>query len=337
MRYVSINNVQPGMVVGKSIFNESGMILVNYRVKLTDNLIRRMQEIGLPGLYIEDALSEDITIEELISDELEIKASRALQRMDIDAALDVANDITNELSQNGEISLNLVSLRTNSDYTYKHSVNVAILSVITGMGIGLKKSMLEELAASALLHDIGKVNIAPEILDKDGPLTEEEYGIVKNHSEYGYDKIKDNIQISSKTKMGVYSHHENLNGTGYPLGLAGDQIYMFAKIIHIADVYDALISERSYKRAHSPAEAIEFIMNNAGSMFEPDYVKAFLTYIPVYPKGRNVVLSTGQVAIVVENRQHNTLNPVVRLMNGVTIDLSLPENQNILITGFEKL
>ena len=337
MRYVSIDNVIPGMIVGKSIYNESGNVLVNYRVKLTKSLIKRMQEIGLPGLYIEDSLSEDITIEDLISDELEIKATKALQKIDIDAALDVANDITDELCMNRDVSLNLTSLRTNSDYTYKHSVNVAILSVITGIGIGLKKSMLKELATAGLLHDIGKLNIPLEVLDKDGPLNEEEYGLVKKHSEYGYEKIKNNINISSKTKMGVYSHHENLNGTGYPLGLLNDQIYMFAKIIHIADVYDEITSERSYKHAKPPADAIEFIVNNAGTMFEENYVKAFLTYIPIYPKGRNVILSTGETAIVVENRQKNTMRPIIRKLDGTTIDLLDEANEDIQITALEPM
>ncbi|MCH5251519.1 MAG: HD-GYP domain-containing protein [Lachnospiraceae bacterium] len=338
MRYIKMDQAESGMVVGKSVYNETGRVLVNYRVTLTDKLISRMKEKGLNGLYIEDSLSEDIEIEELISDELEIKAAQALRKMDVDAALDVANEITDELSMDGEISVNLVSLRTNSDYTYKHSVNVAILSVLTGMGIGLKKPVLKELAAAGLLHDVGKINIPVETLEKPGALTEEEYELIKRHSEFGYDKIKDNISISSKTKMGVYMHHENINGTGYPLGLQGDQIYMFAKIIHIADVYDAITSERVYKKAQPPNEAIEFLMKNAGNMFQPEYVKAFITYIPIYPKGRNVILSDGRVAVVVENRQHNTLYPVIRLLeDGTTIDLSEHEDPNLYITGFEPL
>lgn len=137
MRYVKIENLEPGMLVGKSVYNEKGVILVNYHVALTEKLIKRMREKGLSGLYIDDELSADIKIEDLISDELML---------------------------NGDINVNLVSLRTNSDYTYKHSINVAVLSVLTGIGIGLKKSMLKELAAAALLHDIGKVNIPIEIL-----------------------------------------------------------------------------------------------------------------------------------------------------------------------------
>lgn len=335
MRYINIENAEPGMVVGKSIYNEQGSILVNYHVKLTDKLIKRMKDKGLPGLYIDDELSEDIKVEDLISDELGVKATKALKKLDIDVALNVASDLTEELALNGDINVNLVSLRTSSDYTYKHSINVAVLSVLTGIGIGLKKSMLKELAAAGLLHDIGKINIPVEILEKPGPLTEEEYETVKSHSEIGYQKIKGNINISSKTKMGVFMHHENVNGTGYPMGLQGDQIYMFAKIIHIADVYDAITSERVYKKAQSPQEAVKFLMSHAGTMFQPEYVKAFLTYIPLYPKGRNVELSDGRVAVVVENRQQNTLYPIVRcLSDGKTLDLADHEAGMPTIVGF---
>lgn len=338
MRYINMDHAEPGMVVGKSIYNEEGNVLVNYRVTLTDNLIERMRGKGLKGFYIEDSLSKDIEVEDLISDEIGIKAAQALREMDIDEAMSVAGEITDELSLRGEISVNLVSLRTISDYTYKHSINVAVLSVLTGIGLGLKKPMLKELAAAGLLHDIGKISIPPETMEKRGPLTEDEYELIKQHSELGYEAIKNNISISSKTKMGVFMHHENVNGSGYPMGLSGNQIYMFAKIIHIADVYDALTSERVYKKAQAPGEAIEFLMKNAGTMFQPEYVKAFITYIPVYPKGRNVILSDGSVAVVVENRQHHTLYPVVRrLSDGQTIDLSEAAEQELVITGFEPL
>lgn len=338
MRYVNMDNAKAGMLVGKSIYNEQGSILVNYRVKLTDKLISRMRDLGLLGLYIVDDMSEDIEVEDVISDATGRKATQALAKMDIDEALNIASRIAEELSLNGDINVDLVSLRTNSDYTYKHSVNVAVLAVLTGIGIGLKKPILKELSVAGLLHDIGKLNIPAGILDKQEPLTEEEFEIVKEHSQLGYDKLKDNINISSKTKMGVYMHHENINGTGYPLGLQGDQIYMFAKIIHIADVYDAITNNRPYKKAQSPQAALEFLMNNAGKLFQPEYVRAFVNYIPVYPKGRNVILSDGSVAVVVENRQHNTLYPIVRrLSDGETIDLSeQDENKDPLeITGFE--
>lgn len=337
MRYISIDQAEAGMVVGKSIYNEQGAVLVNYKVKLTNKLIARMKEKGLSGFYIEDALSQDIRVEDIISESLEKKAAQALHKMDIDEALDVANDIAEELSTNGEISLNLISLRTNSDYTYKHSINVSVLSVLIGMGIGMKKPMLKELAAAGLLHDIGKINIPSDILNKPGALTEEEYELIKKHSEMGYEKIKNNVLISSKIKMGVYMHHENLNGTGYPLGLQDDQIYTFAKIIHVADVYDAITSKRVYKKAQAPAEAIEFLQKNVGDMFEKQLVDAFIKYVPVYPKGRNVILSGERIAVVLENRQENTLRPIVRYLDTEeTVDLSQPEFEEIEILEFEE-
>jgi len=336
MRYIDMDQAQPGMIVGKSVYNEKGNILVNYHVKLTEKLISRMKEKGLCGLYIEDSLSKDINIENLISDKLERKASKVLHKLDIDAALDVANDITDELSQDGEININLVSIRSNSDYTYKHSINVAILSVLIGIGMGMKKSMLKELAASGLLHDVGKIHIPIGILEKPGPLTEEEYEMIKTHSEIGYQKLKENISISSKTKMGVYMHHENVDGSGYPTGLVGDQIYTFAKIIHVADVYDAITSKRVYKKAQSPTEAVNFLKKNAGTMFQPECVEAFIKYIPVYQKGRNIILSDNTVAVVVENRQDNTLRPIVRrLSDGQTIDLTEVDENELSIVGFE--
>lgn len=258
--------------------------------------------------------------------------------MDIDAALEVASDITEELSRHGDINVNLVSLRTSSDYTYKHSLNVAILSVLIGIGMGMRQSALKELATAGLLHDIGKVQVPPEILEKPGPLTETEFDVIKMHSKNGYEKLKNNVLVTSKIKMGVYMHHENINGTGYPMGLEGEQIYKFARIIHVADVYDAITSRRVYKKAQSPNEAVDFLIRNSGAMFDPECVKAFVTYIPVYPKGRNVILSDGEVAVVVENRQQHTLYPVVRcLSNGETLDLSLHEIPNLKILGFQDI
>ena len=270
--------------------------------------------------------------------ELEQRATQVLHDMDIDAALEVASDITEELSRHGDINVNLVSLRTSSDYTYKHSLNVAILSVLIGIGMGMRQSALKELATAGLLHDIGKVQVPPEILEKPGPLTETEFDVIKMHSKNGYEKLKNNVLVTSKIKMGVYMHHENINGTGYPMGLEGEQIYKFARIIHVADVYDAITSRRVYKKAQSPNEAVDFLIRNSGAMFDPECVKAFVTYIPVYPKGRNVILSDGEVAVVVENRQQHTLYPVVRrLSNGETLDLSLHEIPNLKILGFQDI
>lgn len=240
MRYVGIMDVAAGMKVAKAILNEKGDILVHANVMLTEPLIQQMRKRELTGIYIEDALSEDIFLEELISEDTERKAVKALQNLDIDAAMDVAELIVDEITDMSEISLDMSSLRSKSNSTYEHSIDVSIYAVMIGIGMGMRKGLLKELAVSALLHDIGKLQIPTKLLHKPGKLTPEEYEEMKKHSEYGYELLKDNVMMTSKIKMGVYMHHENVDGTGYPLGLEGDQIYLFAKIIHIADVYDAI-------------------------------------------------------------------------------------------------
>ena len=239
MRYVGIMDAAAGMKVAKAILNDKGDILVHANVILTEPLIQKMRKRELTGIYIEDALSEDIFLEELISEDTERKAVKALQNLDIDAAMDVAELIVDEITDMSEISLDMSSLRSKSNSTYEHSIDVSIYAVMIGIGMGMRKGLLKELAVSALLHDIGKLQIPTKLLHK----PPEEYEEMKKHSEYGYELLKDNVMMTSKIKMGVYMHHENVDGTGYPLGLEGDQIYLFAKIIHIVDVYDAICSK----------------------------------------------------------------------------------------------
>lgn len=321
MRYIDLAQITPGMKLAKPIFNEKGDILLQKDVVLTDKLIKRMKIRDLTGAYIEDILSEDINIEDLVSPETTQKGIRALKKMNIDAAMEVAEQIADEISELKDISINLLCLRSKSDYTYIHSVNVAVYSAIIGQGMGMKRGLLKELCASALLHDIGKIQIPKRILEKPDKLTQEEYELIKKHAEYGYELLKEQKMLTSKIRMGVYMHHENVDGTGYPLGIKGSEIYLFAKIIHIADVYDALTTKRSYKEAELPGESIQYLMNRAGTMFQPELVRIFIDYVPVYPKGRTVLLNTGEKAVVVENKHHHTMYPVIRLFDGTTIDL----------------
>ncbi|MBQ8626633.1 MAG: HD domain-containing protein, partial [Agathobacter sp.] len=156
---------------------------------------------------------------------------------------------------------------------------------------------------------------------KPGRLTPEEYAEVQKHSLYGYNMLKDNNEISSVTRNAIYSHHENEDGTGYPRHLTSDKIHKFAKIIHIADVYDALTTKRVYKDAMNPADALEYLMVNTQSMFDKEMVTTFLQYIAPYPLGVTVELSNGKQAVVVKNSREMLTRPTVRLFDGTIINL----------------
>ncbi len=197
--------------------------------------------------------------------------------------------------------VNMIDLKVFDDYTYSHSVNVAVLSIIIGVTMGLGRKELTKLGLGALLHDIGKVFIDKDIVNKPGKLTDEEFSSMKMHSKLGYDYVRDRFQLPVKSYVAVLDHHERYDGSGYPNSKKGDEISDFGKMIALADVYDALTSERPYRKALPPSEAMEYIMGNSQVHFDPELVKVFSRKVAPYPVGTLVKLSNGMTGLVVEN------------------------------------
>lgn len=322
MRFITLDKVEPGMVLARAVFDRTGRKLIGTGCTVTQEHLDKLAERGFAGMYIDDEFSQDIQIRETISAQLRNQGVECLRKHDIDGCLDVAKQIVAQIIYERKISLDLLDLRTFDDYTYRHSVNVSVLATIIGMGIHLREAELVELCTAAILHDIGKELIAEEILNKPARLTTEEYQVMKEHARYSYEMVKDRMDISAKTKMGVLCHHENEDGSGYPNGLEGEEIHLFARIIHVADVYDALTSVRPYKRPYSSAEAIEYLMGGSGILFSKHIVEAFIRFVPVYPRGMNVVLSDGREGIIIENSASNVLRPKVKLLTGEILDLA---------------
>ena len=186
------------------------------------------------------------------------------------------------------------------NYTYAHCVNVAVISIILGISLNLSKKNLTYLCIGALIHDIGKSFIPKEILQKPGKLTHEEFEIIKNHPRYGYDFLRKSFNLSSHIKLIVLQHHERFDGLGYPNGIIGNKISYLARIVSIADVYDALTSDRPYKRAMCPSDALEYLMSNAGTLFDHDIINVFCKIIIPFPQGTIVSLSNGDIGVVEE-------------------------------------
>lgn len=330
MRFITIDQAKSGMMLAKSIYDYETRTLLREGRLLSDDIIARIAQRGYPGIYIEDELSKDIEIQDVISTELRNHAVETLVQLNLDEAVDVAERIVEQLLGAKTVSLDMIDLRTFDDYTYRHSVNVAVLSTVIGMGMGYSNADLVDLCSAAIFHDLGKLSIDKEILNKPGKLTPEENELVRRHAQISYDILKEKWNIPSRVKVAVLSHHENEDGSGYPNGLTGENIHPFAKIIHVADVYDALSSDRAYKQAYSCAESLEYLMGGGGTMFDVDVVKAFMEYVPVYPKGINVCLSDGRQAIVSENHLGNPLRPVIRFFDGTELDLSSPDTDRSL-------
>ncbi len=337
MRFVPIQYVKAGDVIGYDVYDTQGRTVIGAGIALTTYYIERLKESGFPGVYVDDDLSKDVKIQPLISPALRANAMNAVKAGDLDKTLDIAKSIIDEIVKSGTIALDMADIRSFDDYTFAHSTNVAVLACVLGLGMQLPEDELNNLVTAALLHDMGKVLIPKEILNKPSRLTQEEYELVKTHPSKSYELIKERIDISAHVKKAVLMHHENEDGSGYPMGAVNIEIPFIAKMLHVVDVYDALISDRPYKKGYAPWEAAEYLMGACGIMFDRRVVSQFIRLVPLYPKGTEIVLSDGRRAIVLENAGDHNLRPVVRVVDsGVKVDLLEREYSNITIfTGYQ--
>lgn len=333
MRYVKISETQPGMQLAYGLFDSTGRILVSDGAILTQNYIDKLSAFGFDGVYITDELSKDIQVETTISPALRTQGLMCVRESNIDKCQKVASKIVAEILTKGKLTLDLTDLRSFDDYTYAHSVNVAVISCVIGFGMKLNEEELTDLVTAALLHDLGKLQIPQEILNKPGRLSKEEYQIMKSHALLSYEMIKERWDLSAQIKIAVLYHHENVDGSGYPEGLEGVEQTLFTRILHVADVYDALVSRRPYKEPYSPYEASEYLMGGSGIMFDRHVVATLLKYVPLYPKGKQVILSDGRIGIIMENSGYHNLRPIVKLFDGTVLDLTARENLNITVTN----
>lgn len=325
MRFVPANCLREGMQVAKTLYGRNNERLLAVGITLNKRYIDSIQRLKFPGIYIDDDLSKDIEIISTISDELRIETMNGVKRVfteakDTRSGREKTQEINSqiecivdELLLNKNMMVNMIDLKCFDNYTYLHSVNVAVLSIVLGIAMGLEKSTLLRLGMGAILHDIGKVFIGLDILNKPGILTADEFEEMKKHSQLGYEYAREKFKLPTSSYMAIRDHHEKYNGTGYPDAKAGKEISVFGRIITVADIYDALTSERPYRKAMSPSEAMEYIMGNLDTVFDSKLAEIFLEKVAPYPVGTCVELSNGYKAIVVENFEAFGLRPKIRV------------------------
>lgn len=368
MRLVPLECVRENSLLGKNIYDSDGRILLRAGVTLTETILKRIKVLKIFSVYIIDEYSS-AEIEDIIKPELRQKSIsiiketfRDIERIAsthnfdkrtskdytakekeyFDSISSVAEELLENILSNKNLLVSLVDIKSMDNYTYAHCVNVAIISIILGISLNLPKQQLTHLCFGALIHDIGKAFIPHEILQKPGKLTPEEFEIIKNHPKYGYDFLNKNYNsnLSSHVKMIVLQHHERFDGKGYPDGVLGPNISYLARIVTIADVYDALTSDRPYKRAMCPSDALEYLMSNAGTLFDFEILNVFCKVIIAFPQGTIVSLSNGDVGIVEKTFPNFPLRPLVKILksdisSNVGSELSLIDNLSIVISNVE--
>lgn len=332
MRLVSVDENIIHLKLGKDVYNENGKLLLGKGVLLTESLIDKLLESEVYTVVVSDEMSDGIEIKSLIDDTKMIAAvstvKGVLNRMarrqekgvslmvpeeEVEMVGNIIKDLIEHLEECQDTLYTVVELMGADMYTYQHSVNVAVLSVLTCRSLGYDYSTTKHIAMGALLHDIGKSAVKNNLIQKSEQLNEDEMKEVYNHVIYGYDMVRDVISLSGYTKQIVRLHHEKRDGSGYPLGLKETDIPDFVRIVTICDMFDAMTSSRVYRKGMPAYKAIEILHADSVYKLDPVILTMFLKNICVYPPGSGVVLSDGRAGLVVTYNKFNPTRPVLRL------------------------
>ena len=354
---IPIKRVQPGMVAADEVFRpDDNLPVVQRGTELTRPIIERLHSHGVTHVLVDlvDEAQEETKPEELlipeakpiISETLRDEAVSGIRRM-FDAVGGGAENMTTAYQVVKEVNaivdqlvdtltesnslIHITDLKSHDEYTYHHSLSVAVLSIAIGQSLGLSDSQLKVVGRCAMLHDIGKVLVPVNLINKPGRLSHMEFFVVKQHPRKGYEYLSKGVIENEILRQGVLCHHEKVNGTGYPKGLKGKDIPLISRIIAVADVYDAVTSYRSYRKPMSPSEAVELVMSEVGRAFDYDIVQAFISKLQLYPINSYVELSDKRCGIVINNT--SSMRPVIKIVGtGEMVDLMDFDNLSLIIT-----
>ncbi|SES95388.1 HD-GYP domain-containing protein [Anaerobranca gottschalkii] len=334
--WVKISDLTPGTKVGKDILTKHGSILLTQGTVLTEYLINRLKEMGITEVFVEteflqkseppneredvitfnDKYQQCLILTSQLLDSIEEgkKFSLELLREIACIVLEILRNTTNLWGR-------ILNQRTETTYLNKHSLNVGILSGAMGKWLELKDGEIRRLIYSGILHDIGKLKISKSILDKPSKLTEEEFKEIQKHPVFGFQMLATRPEISKDITLGVLSHHERVDGSGYPHGLKGDSIHLFGKIIAVADVFDAMSSNKTYREKHSPFIIAEEISKSSFGTLDPKVSRIFLDNITRFYVGNKVLLSDGRTGDIIYINPSDTHRPVIKINDNTFLDL----------------
>ncbi|AHF07163.1 HD-GYP domain-containing protein [Desulfitobacterium metallireducens] len=351
MRLVNINYVEEGEILARPIVSPFGNVLLQAGITLIQNYINRLSNMGVDVIFIEDDQFEDVEVYTGVSAQTRKAAYSTLQNLTnfvkegqlstlgADKIQALIEQMIDDLMASHDILSNIVEIRDYDNYTYRHSINTTVIALLLGIAMGWDNSRLLEFGMGVIMHDIGKMKIPQEILNKKGPLTESEFIEIKKHAEYGFELLRKNQDFSILSAHIAFQHQEKWDGTGYPRGLKGTEIHEFGRVAAVADVYEALTSKRVYREAMQPHEAFEYVVSQRGTHFEPRVLDIFSKSIAVYPSGSGVKLSNGQRGNVIRQNPAFPTRPYVRVTHEGDIrllrpiDYNLAEHPSLMIVG----
>ena len=342
MLKLPVSHLVSGMQLARPVYGTRGEKLLNKGVELTAAYVMALRRRGVLAVYVGDPVNE--VYEDILEEEVRINAMEAVRAwVDNDAKqknlaqiIQSVETIVEEILAGKQCVNGLTEICTADAYTYMHSVDVCVLSLAVGVKLGFTKKDLIRLGTGSILHDLGKTRVPPEILNKPGKLTPEEFAEIKKHPVLGYKMLlSQTSEIDPVAASIVLNHHERYDGSGYPQGLKGSSIGTMPTICAVADVYNAITTDRVYRPAFPPHEAYEMLMASGNSTFDSRIVNTFLTCVSPYPVGSLIKLSNGFIARVKKTRKNYPFRPIVSLLNtdSKNTEIDLIKENSIVITG----
>lgn len=359
MNEIPLHNLKEGMVIASDVMTKGGQRILEKGKVLNRQSIMRLSFYNIKSVMIEEEVPAPAPLAEPSEPAAaalpntytqKIKTSQKFQSFQIDHTLVLStiksnfeNYVNNDVSLDTAILLSRVqelfdscktslelfqmlhNMHSSEDSIYAHSLNVALICRQLGKWLKADDATLDTLTLCGLLHDIGKLKIPDEILNKPGKYTDEEFALVKMHPQYGYELLKP-LPLDSRIKKAALSHHERCDGTGYPMGLTQDDTDDFAMVVAIADVYDAMTTARSYRAPLCPFQVIENFEKEGLQKYKPKYILTFLSHIAGTYQHHRILLSDGRSANIVMLNQQRLSKPIVQFDDGSCIDLSTESN-----------
>lgn len=235
-------------------------------------------------------------------------------KIDIDSSKQLVSNCVDSILSNETAMFWLSKIKNKDEYTAEHCVRVGILSIAFGKYLQLPRKELELLGLCGMLHDVGKMKVPQHILNKAGPLTSDEYKIIKEHTVLGYVFLRNHGGIDEQVCTAAYNHHERMNGKGYPRQASSELLSTYDRIIAIVDSYDAMISDRCYRKGMPPSKALSQLYKGQSNLYDKELIQQFIQMVGVYPVGSLVELNNGQIGVVLSVNEHSKLEPVVELV-----------------------
>lgn len=320
-----VSHLVSGMKLLRPVYGLRGQLLLNRGVELTSSYIESLKKHRVLAVSVESMPNlDDIVAENTLEERIRAQAMMSIKSWvesrkrssGFTSVVDTVGSIINEILSGKTPSGGLAEISAADIYTFAHSIDVCAFSVYLGINHGYKKNALLRLGIGSILHDLGKIKVNPDILNKASALTEEEYEEIKHHPAMGYDMLLNDASrhLSDSSLEIVLGHHERHNGRGYPRGLQGDEISDMVAICAISDVYNAMTTDRVYRKALPVNEVYEMITGLGDINFKHELIKLLQSSVYPYPVETLVMLSTGQAGLVTANNHNLPLRPIVTVL-----------------------